>query len=84
MNVSTLRFREPGWLLLGALMACSGGESPPEARVERASPSSLPNVVLITLDTTRADRIGAWGYELAKTDQIDALASSGRRYARAY
>lgn len=53
------------------------GSGPAEAR-------PLPNVVLITLDTTRADRIGAYGYELAKTDQIDALAASGRRYAHAY
>jgi len=40
---------------------------------------SLPgaNVLLITLDTTRADRIGAYGYGLAETPRLDALASDG-------
>jgi choline-sulfatase len=42
------------------------------------------NVLLITMDTTRADRIGCYGYEKAKTPQIDALAASGVRFARAY
>jgi arylsulfatase A-like enzyme/predicted Zn-dependent protease len=40
---------------------------------------SLPNanVLLITLDTTRADRIGAYGYDLAETPRLDRLASEG-------
>ena len=40
---------------------------------------SLPNanILLITLDTTRADRIGAYGYTLAETPRLDALASEG-------
>lgn len=42
------------------------------------------NVLLITMDTTRADRIGCYGYENAKTPQIDALAAGGVRFARAY
>ena len=33
------------------------------------------HLVLITVDTLRADRIGAYGYEAAKTPVIDALAS---------
>ena len=43
-----------------------------------------PDVVLITLDTTRADRIGAYGYSKARTVHLDALAAAGRRYERAY
>jgi arylsulfatase A-like enzyme/Flp pilus assembly protein TadD len=35
------------------------------------------NVLLITLDTTRADRIGAYGYALAETPRLDALAAEG-------
>jgi arylsulfatase A-like enzyme/tetratricopeptide (TPR) repeat protein len=42
-----------------------------------------PNVLLITLDTTRADRIGAYGYKLARTPRLDKLASEGVRAARA-
>ena len=35
------------------------------------------NVLLVTLDTTRADRVGAYGYLAAETPYIDALAASG-------
>jgi len=40
---------------------------------------SLPNanVLLITLDTTRADRIGAYGYAQAQTPRLDRLAGEG-------
>jgi arylsulfatase A-like enzyme len=37
-------------------------------------------VVLITLDTTRADRLGCYGYEKAATPNLDALAASGVRF----
>ncbi|MDD8027719.1 MAG: sulfatase-like hydrolase/transferase [Acidobacteriota bacterium] len=42
------------------------------------------NVVLITLDTTRADRLGCYGYAGAATPNLDALARKGARFARAY
>jgi arylsulfatase A-like enzyme/tetratricopeptide (TPR) repeat protein len=35
------------------------------------------NVLLITLDTTRADRIGAYGYAAAETPNLDRLAEEG-------
>lgn len=38
------------------------------------------NVFLITLDTTRADRIGAYGYAQARTPTLDALARDGVRF----
>lgn len=38
------------------------------------------NVLLITLDTTRADRIGVYGYAAARTPNLDALARSGVRF----
>ncbi len=41
------------------------------------------NVVLITLDTTRADRIGAYGYEAAETPRLDGLASEGVLFEQA-
>jgi arylsulfatase A-like enzyme/Flp pilus assembly protein TadD len=43
-----------------------------------------PNVVLITLDTTRADRIGAYGDPAARTPALDALAARGALFERAY
>lgn len=41
-----------------------------------------PNLVLITLDTTRADHLGAWGHPHARTPHLDALAARGTRYER--
>ncbi len=42
------------------------------------------NVLLITLDTTRADHLGCYGYGPAKTPHLDGLAREGVRFARAY
>ncbi len=42
------------------------------------------NVLLITLDTTRADRLGCYGYPKPTTPNIDSVAAEGVRFARAY
>ena len=42
-----------------------------------------PNVLLITIDTVRADRIGAYGYAGAATPVLDRLAREGVRFADA-
>lgn len=42
------------------------------------------NVLLITLDTTRADRLGCYGYTKAKTPNLDSLAQKGVRFENAY
>ena len=59
-------------LLLTAVLlaACAS----PEQHIPRARGA---NVILITLDTTRADHIGAYGYPGAQTPRIDALAREG-------
>ena len=41
------------------------------------------NILLVTLDTTRADRIGCYGYRRAATPILDRLAASGVRFAEA-
>lgn len=38
------------------------------------------NVLLITLDTVRWDRLGCYGYELAETPTLDALAAGGVQF----
>ncbi len=43
-----------------------------------------PNLLLITLDTTRADHLGCYGYEKAQTPHIDAMAAKGVLFERAY
>ncbi|MBW2400166.1 MAG: sulfatase [Deltaproteobacteria bacterium] len=42
------------------------------------------HLVLITVDTLRADRIGAYGYQAAKTPVIDSLAGESIRFEHAY
>src|SRR5260221_14791717 len=42
-----------------------------------------PNVLVITIDTTRADRLGCYGFNLAHTPAIDRLATEGVRCANA-
>ena len=44
---------------------------------------SRPNVVVITVDTLRADHVGAYGFEEALTPTIDSLARSGVLFTRA-
>lgn len=49
-----------------------------------AAPLPRTNVVLITIDTLRADRVGAYGYAKARTPNLDGLAASGVRFERAF
>jgi arylsulfatase A-like enzyme/Tfp pilus assembly protein PilF len=42
------------------------------------------NVVLITIDTLRADHVGCYGYKQIKTPNIDGLAAEGARFERAF
>jgi choline-sulfatase len=49
-----------------------------------AAATDQPNVILITLDTVRADRMGFLGSKLGLTPQLDALASQGVVFERAY
>lgn len=44
------------------------------------TPSGPLNVVVITLDTLRADRLGAYGYAAGRTPHLDALARAGARF----
>jgi arylsulfatase A-like enzyme len=48
------------------------------------SPSRPPNILLVTLDTTRADMIGAFGNKDVQTPTLDRLAAGGARFERAY
>ena len=49
-----------------------------------AAPSAAPNVVVITVDTLRADHVGCYGDRQIRTPNIDALAQEGIRFERAY
>lgn len=42
-------------------------------------PSEKTNVLLVTIDTLRADRLGSYGYAAARTPQLDRVAREGVR-----
>ena len=42
-----------------------------------------PNVLLVTIDTLRADRVGWYGYQPAATPTLDALGARGVRFKTA-
>ncbi len=48
-----------------------------------ASPRDRPNVLLITLDTTRADRLSCYGYAERTSENLDGLAESGVLFTHA-
>jgi arylsulfatase A-like enzyme/Tfp pilus assembly protein PilF len=73
-------------LLVLTLVGRSGHPSDPREGFARAWASKgvdRPNVVLITLDTTRADHLGCYGDADARTPAIDALAQSGVLFSQA-
>jgi len=43
-----------------------------------------PDVILLSIDTLRADHLGAWGYERDTSPFFDELAGSGTRFANAW
>lgn len=49
-----------------------------------AAAPSQPNVLLITIDTTRADRLGCYGHDFAVTPTLDALAAEGILFEEAF
>jgi arylsulfatase A-like enzyme/Tfp pilus assembly protein PilF len=49
-----------------------------------SKPGTPTNVILITLDTTRADRMGFLGSRLGLTPNLDALARQASVFSRAY
>jgi len=68
MRLATPALRAPVLLCI-ALVAC---KAPP------------PDVLLVTLDTTRVDHLSAYGYERDTTPSLSRLAADGVTYTRAY
>ena len=79
--------------LLGILLLVPGGccqaeqapiAHPPTARLRPIPPNSQPNVILITVDTTRADRMGFLGSTRGLTPNLDAMAGAATAFTHAY
>jgi len=67
--------------LLGLLVLMAGCHQGGLLRQARAPKL---NVVLITIDTLRADHLGCYGYSGTKTPNIDQLAKDGALFSRCY
>ena len=66
-----------------SLSACATA-LPPAARTPFIEESSRPErVVLITIDTLRADYVGCYGSKTSRTPTLDRLAANGVRFATA-
>ena len=61
----------------GALLAACG---PPPA----SSSPTLPHIVLVSIDTLRADHVGSYGYARDTTPFLDELAARGVRFEHAF
>jgi choline-sulfatase len=74
------------FLLLLLLVVCADAVNPPGRVSSKPAPPAVtpPNVVLITLDTTRADRMGFLGSDRGLTPNLDELANQGVVFTRAY
>ena len=60
----------------GVYLAATTPPSPPRAALPPAPPGA-PDVVVVVLDTVRADHTSAYGYARPTTPTLDALAASG-------
>jgi len=70
--------------------ACGHGSPPPApgawpvSVVREAEHQEYERIVLVTIDTLRADHVSSYGYPRATTPFLDSLAARGVRFARAY
>lgn len=49
-----------------------------------AGDPARPDVILVSIDTLRADHVGSYGYSRDTTPKLDALAASGARFEQAW
>jgi len=71
--------------LLVVVLASLGSAAPPKNTNRAPSGNAKPpNIILITLDTTRADRMGFLGSKRSLTPNLDALAQASVVFTRAY
>lgn len=56
----------------------------PVERPRRPASASRPSIVLIVIDTLRADALGVYGHERATTPVLDGLAARGLHFERAF
>jgi arylsulfatase len=70
-------------LALAALLASLACERPPAAPPVAGKLGRPPSIVVVTVDTLRADHLHAYGYHRATSPHLDALAAEGVLFERA-
>ena len=73
--------KRAGAFLPAALWAVAAAFGAAGASGAQGGAAPPPNLLLVTLDTTRADHLGAWGYAGARTPNLDRLAACGTRFS---
>lgn len=71
------------WLLVAAVLIVLGLIATIRVSIGPSRSAPRPNILLITVDTTRADHVGAYGDAMARTPTFDRLASEGVLFERA-
>ena len=71
------------WLVVAGAGAWVVHTSARELPAQGAAPAGAPDVVVVTLDTTRADHIGVLGDAAARTPTLDGLAEGGALFLTA-
>jgi arylsulfatase A-like enzyme/Flp pilus assembly protein TadD len=72
------------FVLVVALASLGSAATPKTASHVRSGGAKPPNIILITLDTTRADRMGFLGSKRGLTPNLDRLAGESVVFSRAY
>jgi arylsulfatase A-like enzyme/predicted Zn-dependent protease len=78
-----MRLSRAGRFLVAALAVAAAAALGTLAFRRHARGARPPDLLVVTLDTLRADRVGAYGYAPARTPHLDALAARGLRFAQA-
>lgn len=78
-HVSEIAFRA---IMVAYFLVCNLAQAVPEEPATQAIPTA-PDIVLIMVDSLRADALGCYGQALPTTPLIDSFAASGVRFEQA-
>src|SRR3984893_2844162 len=80
---SIFRFLPVAALFAGLVLGASATPAPTRKKTASTKSPPRPNVILITIDTLRADHVACYGSRAVKTPTLDGLANDGVVFERA-
>ena len=80
---SIFRFVPVAALFAGLVLGASATPAPTRKKTASTKSPPRPNVILITIDTLRADHVACYGSRAVKTPTLDGLANDGVVFERA-